>query len=232
MAEPRASSTSYAMLGLLALRPWSAYELVQQSERSLRWFFPRSERAVYLDVKRLVKLGWAESESVARGKRSRTVYSITQAGREALAEWLETPSLPLQVESEAALKAFYGDLAPLATLRGTLEQARAAADANLRRLAEMAVLPSHFPKRMPTNTLCLRFLVEINLAVERWAEWAEEALGTLETGDQEAIETRTRAELAAIHEIGHEIGRTGRNSAVSSGVSPGPPRFDPGMDSR
>lgn len=201
MGEPRAGSTSYAMLGLLALRPWSAYELVQQSERSLRWFFPRSERSVYLDVKRLVRLGWAEAESVARGRRSRTVYSITPAGREALAAWLEAPSLPLQVESEAALKSFYGDLAPLESLRRTLEQTHADAHANLQRLSEMAVLPSHFPQRMPTNTLCLRFLVEINLAVERWAEWAEGCLETLESGDPAAVEAQTRTELEQLHRV-------------------------------
>ena len=51
--EPSLSPTSFALLGLLALRPWTTYELANQTKRSLRFFFPRAERPLYAEAKRL-----------------------------------------------------------------------------------------------------------------------------------------------------------------------------------
>ena len=48
------TTTSYAVLGLLALRPWTTYELAKQVQRSLDWFWPRAERKLYDEPKRLV----------------------------------------------------------------------------------------------------------------------------------------------------------------------------------
>ena len=36
------TTTSYALLGLLSVKPWSTYELTQQMDRSLGRFWPRS----------------------------------------------------------------------------------------------------------------------------------------------------------------------------------------------
>ena len=55
------SPTSHALLGLLAIQPWSTYELAKQVERSLGWFWPRAERKVYDEAKRLVRNGHARS---------------------------------------------------------------------------------------------------------------------------------------------------------------------------
>jgi PadR family transcriptional regulator AphA len=121
MTDIKATQTSYAVLGLLALKPWTTYELAQQSERSLRWFFPRAERAVYLEAKRLVTLGWAQSTKTATGRRTSTVYTITRTGRAALRAWLAAPSAPPQLESEGAIKIFFADQAGTEQLRATVE---------------------------------------------------------------------------------------------------------------
>jgi len=42
-AAPR-TTTSYAVLGLLSVCDWGTYELAKQVRRSLRWFWPRTER--------------------------------------------------------------------------------------------------------------------------------------------------------------------------------------------
>ena len=41
------TATYFALLGLLAVQPWPAYELVAQSKRSLHYFWPRSEAHLY-----------------------------------------------------------------------------------------------------------------------------------------------------------------------------------------
>ena len=72
MPDTKPTHTSYAVLGLLAVRSWTTYELARQSERSLRWFFPRAERAVYQEAKRLVALGWARANKTSTGRRTST----------------------------------------------------------------------------------------------------------------------------------------------------------------
>src|SRR5689334_6919014 len=98
------TTTSYALLGLLALRPWSAYELAQQMQRGFAWFWPRAERGIYAEPKRLVDRGFARSRVEHRGRQARTVYSITPSGRRALRRWLAAPSQPPQVESESLVR--------------------------------------------------------------------------------------------------------------------------------
>ena len=79
------TTTSYAILGLLALRSWTTYELAQQMDRALSRFWPRARSKLYEEPKKLVAHGLARATTEAVGRRPRTVYSITAKGRRALA---------------------------------------------------------------------------------------------------------------------------------------------------
>ena len=57
MSRSRLSTTGLGILGLLALRPFSAYELAQQIHRGLRYMQPASERNLYAEPKRLAAAG-------------------------------------------------------------------------------------------------------------------------------------------------------------------------------
>jgi hypothetical protein len=59
------TTTHYALLGLLAIRPWPAYELVGQSQRVLGFLWPWAESKVYESVKRLTALGLARRAAAA-----------------------------------------------------------------------------------------------------------------------------------------------------------------------
>src|ERR1700749_5243333 len=91
MASPPLTTTSYAVLGLLAVRPWSSYELTQQMDRSLGRVWPRAVSKLYEEPKKLTARGLARSAVQQNGQRTRTVYAITAEGRRALAEWLRPP---------------------------------------------------------------------------------------------------------------------------------------------
>jgi len=87
------SATRPAILGHLALRDWSAYELTRSLRRTLHWFWPRAESAIYAEVKRLQREGLAkirEEQAIDGSARMRTVYQITPKGRRALSAWLAT----------------------------------------------------------------------------------------------------------------------------------------------
>src|SRR5947209_6718339 len=110
------TTTSYAVLGLLAVRPRSAYDLVRQIKRSnVRLIWPRAESKLYEEPKTLVAHGLASAAVARTGARRRRVYRITPRGRHALRRWLDAPGAALLLEFESMVKVVYGDF-------GTKEQ--------------------------------------------------------------------------------------------------------------
>ena len=91
MSTPPLTTTSYAVLGLLSIKPWSSYELTRQMDRSLGRVWPRAVSKLYEEPKKLASHGLARSAIQQNGRRRRTVYTITAKGRRALAEWLGQP---------------------------------------------------------------------------------------------------------------------------------------------
>lgn len=166
------TTTGYALLGLLALRPWTTYELAQQVRRSLNWFWPRTERKLYDEPKRLVAAGFATAREEFTGKRKRTVYEITDAGRAALRDWLTEPSAPPSMESEAMVKVFFADGGDLASLRSTLAGMEDAARERLAALEEMVAGEQPFPERARLIELAMRHHQSQEQAMIDWAVWA------------------------------------------------------------
>lgn len=107
MAAP--SPITYGLLGMLAVRSWTGYELTQQVRRSLRFVWPSSEGHLYREQKRLVDLGWATVQPEPAGQRSRNRYTITEAGRAALEDWLATEPEEPHFQIEGVLRTFFGD---------------------------------------------------------------------------------------------------------------------------
>lgn len=171
------TTTNYALLGLLAIRPWPAYELVGQSQRVLGFLWPRAESKVYESVKRLTVLGLAAAEQQRTGRRARTIYSITPAGRHALREWLRQPGTGPALEFTAAIKLFYADhgdkqdaLATLAAVTDWAQRMQAIGAALGQEFLDTDGGP--FPGRLHTNTLINEFLLRHTAMVEDWAAWA------------------------------------------------------------
>src|SRR5215213_3484116 len=105
--RPELTTTSYAILGLLTIQPWSTYELAKQMQRDLHFVWPRAESNLYAEPKKLVAHGFARAIAEPRGKRRRTVYSITPAGRRALSAWLGTEAAAPRWESESIVKLIF-----------------------------------------------------------------------------------------------------------------------------
>lgn len=172
------STTSYAILGLLSLRSWTTYELAKQVQRSLGWFWPRAERKLYDEPKRLVAAGLAGSERKMTGARARTVYAITGPGRNALRGWLDEPPAPPTLEFEGMIKVFFADGGTLEQLRANLRAIAATADTRLAELGtkadELISGGAPFAARVHLNSLGLRFIIDHEQAVSSWARWALE----------------------------------------------------------
>jgi DNA-binding PadR family transcriptional regulator len=179
--------TSFALLGLLSLRPWTTYELANQTKRSLRFFFPRAERHLYAEARRLAGAGLARSEEAFTGRRRSTTYAITAAGRKALQQWLRTEPAPPVLEAEVLVRTFFADSGRKEDVLAALESARQHAVDAQRDLAAMAranldgVAP--FPERTSVGALGLRFVTDFHRLLEDWANWASTEVATWEHPD-------------------------------------------------
>jgi DNA-binding PadR family transcriptional regulator len=168
--------TSYALLGLLAVDDWTTYELAQQTKRSLRFFFPRAERQLYAEAKRLTEAGLATTTIAYTGRRASTTYAITAEGRSELAAWLGTEPAPPVLEAEVVLRAFFADHGRVDDLLAALAVARDQAVDAQRELATLAGVwlagDAPFPDRMSQGAITMRFVADFHELVERWATWA------------------------------------------------------------
>src|SRR5207248_1039788 len=124
-SPPPVTTTSYAILGLLAVRPWTTPELVQQVDRSLRRLWPRAQSKLYEEPKKLVAHGYATASDDSVGRRPRTRYTITPKGRRALAAWLREPGNGPILEFEQLLKISFADSGTKADILANLEATRA-----------------------------------------------------------------------------------------------------------
>jgi PadR family transcriptional regulator, regulatory protein AphA len=182
VVNSRLSTTSHAILGLLRLQPWTTYELAKQVQRSLGWFWPRAERKLYDEPKRLVAQGLATSEREMTGARPRTTYAVTDEGRAALRDWLDEPPAPPTLEFEGMLKVFFADGGDLGQLRATLTLIAETAEGRLEeirpKIEEFERGDAPFPERAHLNTIGLRFVLDHERAIASWARWAHEQTAT------------------------------------------------------
>ncbi|HEU4513716.1 MAG TPA: PadR family transcriptional regulator [Nocardioidaceae bacterium] len=176
MSRPRLTTTSYAILSLLAVRSWSTYELAQQMSRSLGRIWPRAESKLYEEPKKLVEHGYARARKDKVGDRPRTVYSITAAGRRALASWMAEPAAGPVLEWEQLVKIVFAENGTRADTLARLAEARAwAVERNEESLATArayAAGEAEFQERVAVNLLGGGFLTEYYRLVAEWADWA------------------------------------------------------------
>ena len=178
----RTATTANAILGLLALRKeWPAFELTKQMRRNMRFFWPRAESQIYEEAKGLVTKGYAKAERTYSGKRARTTYAITPAGRRALKAWLASPPRPTALECEPLLRIFLADFATPAQLAAALAQVREDAHAilDIGRVVgpEYLACTAPFQDQLHNRALVLDFLSH---HARMLLDWADRTDATLE----------------------------------------------------
>jgi len=181
-SAPPMTTTSYAILGLLAVQPWTTHELVQQVDRSLRRFWPRAQSKLYEEPKKLVAHGYATASDDPVGRRQRTRYTITAKGRRALAVWLGEPGNGPVLEFEQLVKIHFADSGTKADVIANLDAARAWVleqnEENLATARAYLAGESAFPQRAALNQLPGRFLTDFYATVARWIDWATTIVDT------------------------------------------------------
>lgn len=196
MAAPAAPTTTYAALALLALRPWTGYELTQQFQRSLAFCWPKAESVLYEEPRRLVRLGWANSDREVVNGRRRTRYTITADGRAALAGWLAQPSDAPRLELEPMLRLLFSDQGTVADAHRAVGAMRAWANANLAGgvpvVAEFLATGGPFPRRNHLSVLFASLFADLYDATVAWCDRADAEIATWPRTDGVGMTPGTR----------------------------------------
>jgi PadR family transcriptional regulator, regulatory protein AphA len=171
------TTTSYAILGLLDIRDWSAYELAQQAERSLAFVWPVSETQLYAEPKRLSDAGLiAISDAPAGPRRSRQILSITREGRRELKRWLAREPAHPRLQMEVLLRCLF---ATSGTRESLLEAVQATRDAAVSQYERgMQILSGYldgenpFPERLHANILWMVLVRDFCRLMVDWTAFA------------------------------------------------------------
>ncbi len=111
------SATGKVILGMLAAKPRTGYEIKQLVDNSARFFWAASYGQIYPELKKLEKERLITGDDSSQGARQRTTFKLTAAGRRAAREWMSQPPEVLESRDEGLLKLFFA---------GSIEPGRAA----------------------------------------------------------------------------------------------------------
>lgn len=129
------SATGRVILGMLALGTETGYDIKQLVDNSTRFFWAASYGQIYPELRRLERQGLVAGRSRPSGARARTVYHLTDAGRDALDAWLGSTREPVwELRDEGMLKLFFSDAA---RPEQQLTIVRTMRDRQARKLAEL-----------------------------------------------------------------------------------------------
>jgi len=185
------SATGKVILGMLAARPRSGYEIKQLVDTSARFFWAASYGQIYPELKKLEKAGLISGDDSSRGARQRTTFRLTAAGRRAARDWMEQPTEVLETRDEGLLKLFFaGSIEPkraaeIARERAAISRAKAEQLRGIRAAVETAGRALDGPESEPDagSLTVLRYGIEINEWTAEWFERTAEQLEKETTGD-------------------------------------------------
>lgn len=196
LMTPRLSTTGYAVLGMLALRPATPYELTQQMQRSLDYCWPTSERSLYDQPERLVAAGLATVEGDDEGRRR---YAVTEEGRAALSAWLAAGSAMPRLANEPLLRTLFADQGEVEDLHRVLADLREHVDAR-RRLGLTQMAPyldgeGLFQERAHVVVIVADLVARLLDTLDDWAAEVQDVTADWHTTRERGLEPAVRAML-------------------------------------
>lgn len=168
------NQTARVLLGMIAEGHTTGYAIKAEIERSTRLYWGASVGGIYPELRRLAEAGLVSVRDDPRGGARRHCYTLTAAGRAALAQWLISPAEPvLEMRNEALLRLrFAGVLEPAEQVE-VVRRMRALHEKRLAE-AEERLAAGEFDD--PLHRMTAEFGVEFNRWAIGWCQQTERAL--------------------------------------------------------
>ena len=170
----RVNKSQYAILGCLAIRPMSAYQMKVFIKRTVANFWMEGEGQLYPTLRKLTEQGLVTyNEEPAEKSGVKKIYVITKAGKAVLLVWLENKVESSVYRNELLLKMFFGGFQSAAKNIRLLEDDMKINQLNLAMLQSIRKdLPN---KGLPTNRIAyseitLDYGVDVLKAEIKWAK--------------------------------------------------------------
>ena len=165
------TATGRVILGMLSLGKQSGYDIKHFVDKTTRHFWAASYGQIYPELRRLEEQGLVHGRSEPTGGRARTLFELTDAGREALRSWLQSDMEPInELRDEGMLKLFFSDFAD-PQLR--IKNIRAMRKLHERTLSQLRALEPHASAGPRGPYLTLQLGMEMNQQVIDWCRAAE-----------------------------------------------------------
>ena len=181
----------YALLGALADRPRTGYELLKHFEQSLAYAWPASHSQIYPELARLREDGLIEQ--TGSGARNSKTYAVTDAGLAEVRRWLRETTPDRRVRSDALLRTFFLWLLDPDEARDELWREREYWRARLDELERIKSGPRGPGRKEQAFGIALEGGIRTLQTRLEWLDWAEAQLVEAQPSEPEPSVTR-RAE--------------------------------------
>jgi DNA-binding PadR family transcriptional regulator len=173
---PKPTPFSFTVLVLVGEGGAGAHDLVRMMREGQHVFWAASASQWYAEPKRLAEMGLLHAERTPGRTHERTHYTLTDAGRAALREWLAQPSAFTRIQCEPIVRLLGAEYVDpevlersLAAVRGPLEESYAALDS----AEALARTLPHRERVLMINHRLARRILDAHVA---WLEEAEAEL--------------------------------------------------------
>ena len=196
------TTTTYAILGLLAAGPSSPYDLSIRLQIGYAFYWPRARSHVFTEAKKIAALGWATGAVLRTGMRKRTEYTITAEGQAALRAWMATEPAAFSMEFEHLVRVYLASFGTTDDLLRVLDNAAERAHQMLL-IAEQVISTYEAgaiegPQDEPhLRVLLVDYLANLAALTADWAERSRQDVVQWPTGDQD------ERRAAALHRMTH-----------------------------
>lgn len=177
------SSVQYVLLSLLAREPLSGYDMKQQINGRINFFYKINNNQLYPILSKLESEGLIQLQSHEREsyRPARKVYKITEKGIESLKLWVVEPSEPGDWD-EFLLKQYSSWLVEPEVMIPLLEERRRGHEARLQEYMDKVALFREQQGRLTSENPFFSTIavIEMGITFERGViEWCDKMIGWL-----------------------------------------------------
>jgi DNA-binding PadR family transcriptional regulator len=175
---------SHAILAALNDCPCSGYDLAKRFDGSVGFFWNATHQQIYRELNKLEEQSQITAQLVEQEHRpDKKIYTLTEAGKDMLRAWIETPSSISPTKDDLLVKIFAGSIVSPAIIVAQLQHHRRQHLESLH--TYQAIAARYFPDRSQLTDAgkyqYITLLQGLKMETE-WLAWCDEAIALLTGG--------------------------------------------------